>query len=302
MCEPGGNYDHWFTGPIFTPNPTTVPPGHPCIEPIFITSYTYGFYDDKWKEHSVANMWSVGPYVDFQCALNDIVGAELIGFLVSNFKGGASSTHLKDTIFRMGFQISNDRPDSWVPDFRVLFQETFPTGKYEKLDPRKKETDLTGQGAFQTGIHLAFQKLFHLTSRHCFSIRGDVGYFFPAPVSVKGLNYYIDQLKVRGKVKPGQVLIGYLAPEFSLTSEWNIGCEIIYQYQRRGHFSGKIESKDIEPGQHVKVPATAQLIIAPELERTITPNLGIIIGSAATLIGKNSLAFSSVFVSVLYLF
>ncbi len=30
-CEPGGEYDHWFTGPIFTPNPTTVQPQGDCM-------------------------------------------------------------------------------------------------------------------------------------------------------------------------------------------------------------------------------------------------------------------------------
>lgn len=300
-CEPCGKYDHWFTGPVFTPNPTTVLPHHPVIEPILITSYTYGLYDDHWNEHSVSKMWSTGPYVDFQTSFTETFGIEFIGFMVSNFREDASSTNLKDTIFRAGYQISTDQQDSWVPDFRIIFQEIFPTGKYDKLHPHKKGTDLTGQGAFETGVHLVFQKLFALCSTHCLSIRGDVGYFFSAPVHVKGLNYYTGLNRVNGKVRPGNTFVGFLAFEWSLSPQWNICCETFYQYEGNGHFSGKVKKiEGMRP--KIKVPAVAQLIIVPEIQRTITSKLGIIIGSATTLIGKNAPAFSSVFVSALYLF
>jgi hypothetical protein len=301
-CEPGGKYDHWFTGPIFTPNPTTVSPGHPVIEPVLIASCTYGLYDDSWHTHSVSKMLSVGPYVDFQASFSEKVGVELIGFLVTNFRDGANSTHLRDTIFRMGFQVSNDQQDSWIPDFRILFQETFPTGKYDKLNPRKRDIDLTGNGAFETGLHFAFQKLFPLGATHCLSIRGDVGYFFPSLVSVQGLNHYTGLFNVKGKIRPGQVLRGYLTLECSISAQWNVCCETFYQYQQNGHFSGKVKAKDDGSRAHVKVPATAQLLVAPEIEHTITPNVGIIIGSAATVFGKNAPAFYSAFVAVLYLF
>ncbi len=301
-CEPNGEYDHWFTGPIFTPNPTTVQPDHPGIEPVLIFSKTYGLYDNKWKKQSIPKIWSIGPYVDFQAGFTKRFAIELIGSMVSNFSQGASSTHLRDWIFRMGYQISTDKQNSWVPDFRILFQETFPTGKYQKLSVQKKGTDLTGQGAFQTGIHLAFQKLFRLWSTHCLSIRGDVGYLIPARVSVKGLNYYTGIYSVKGNVRPGQIFVAYLTGECSLSSKWNLCCENFYQYQRNGHFLGKIKGKTSIDHPSIKVRAFSQYIIAPEIQHTITPNVGVVIGGASTILGKNAPAFWSGFFAVLYMF
>ncbi|MBP7074555.1 MAG: hypothetical protein KBA81_04130, partial [Rhabdochlamydiaceae bacterium] len=48
-AQPGEDYHQWFTGPILTPSPTTLPPGHPGLELELIVSKTYGFYDSDWK-------------------------------------------------------------------------------------------------------------------------------------------------------------------------------------------------------------------------------------------------------------
>ncbi len=301
-CEPGGEYDHWFTGPIFTPNPRALPPSHPALETVLISSCTYGIYDNNWKIQNIPQILSVGPYVDFQCSFNEIVGIEYIGSLASNFSQGMISTHLRDSIFRLGFQISRDRPESWIPDFRILLQETFPTGKYEKLNKRKKGTDLTGQGTFQTGIFLAFQKLFHAWETHCFSIRGDIGYFVASNVRIKGVNYYTGIYDADGSVFPGQSLAVFLTGELSLSSKLNIACETFFQYQRRGHFSGKIKDLNSKNQPLIKIRGFAQLTIVPEIEYTITSNLGLIFGSAVTLMGKNAPAFYSALLSALYVF
>ncbi len=206
VCQPNDEYEHWFTGPIFTPNPKELPPFHPGLEVVLISSCTYGIYDHKWKLQNIPKIWSIGPYIDFQYSFNEIIGIEYIGSMTSNFSHGATSTHLRDSIFRLGFQISRDRAHSWIPDFRILLQETFPTGKYQKLDPRKKGTDLTGDGSFETGAHFAFQKLFHTGGGHCLSIRGDIGYFFPSNVHVNGFNYYTENLNAHGKSMSGKYI------------------------------------------------------------------------------------------------
>jgi hypothetical protein len=222
--------------------------------------------------------------------------------MTSNFSQGATSTHLRDSIFRLGFQISRDRADSWIPDFRILLQETFPTGKYQKLDPRKKGTDLTGDGSFETGAHFAFQKLFHTGGDHCLSIRGDIGYFFPSRVHVKGINYYTGIFNTNGKVYPGQNIVVFLTGEYSLSSKWNIACETFYKYQRSGRFSGKIKATEATSQPSIKVPAFAQFTIAPEIEHTFTPNFGMIIGGAVTPAGKNAPAYYGVFISAVCVF
>lgn len=217
-AQTGKEYSQWFMGPIVTPNATTMSPGHPGLEVDLIVSKNYGFYDSNWQLNRTPSIWGVRPLFDFQVGFNNVVGMELIGSVVTNFSRGESYTYFEDTIFRCGFQISTDKKDSWIPDFRMLFQETFPTGNYQKLNSKKKRTDITGQGSFQSGIQMVFQKLFRAEKKHPFRLRGSAGYFIPAAVSVSGLNYYGGDSNTKGKVYPGQYFSGFLYGEYALSS------------------------------------------------------------------------------------
>lgn len=288
-------YKQWFMGPILTPNATTMPPGHPGLELDLIISKNYGFYDSHGKVKHTPDIWGIRPLFDFQMGYNSILGAELIGSVVTNFSQGESFTYLTDSIFRLGFQISRDKEDSWVPDFRFLFQETFPTGKYQKLDSKKKGTDSTGQGSYQTGIQCVFQKAFLTKKTYSFRLRGSMGYFFPSAILVKGLNYYGGNSKTKGRVYLGKYFNGFLYAECALSRTWALACELNYQQGERGGFTRK-------SGIGIKIPSFNQLSILPEIQHTLTENFGIIIGGWFTVLGKNSPAFNKIFGSVLFLF
>lgn len=288
-------YKQWFMGPILTPNPTTVPPSHPGLELDLIVSKNYGFYDSHGKLKHTPAIWSIRPLFDFQMGFNSIVGAEVIGSMVTSFSQGASSTHLADSIFRLGFQVTTDKENSWVPDFRVLFQETFPTGNYQKLDPKKKGTDSTGQGSFQTGVQFVFQKAFRMKDPHPFRLRGSIGYFVPSSVTVKGLNCYGGDPTTRGTAYLGKYFVGFLYGEYALSRTWALACEMNYQQGESGKFKRK-------QGMKIEVPSYNQLSILPEIQHTYSENFGIIIGGWFTVSGKNSPAFGKVFGSVLFLF
>lgn len=288
-------YKQWFMGPIITPNPNTVPPGHPGLELELIVSKNYGTYDGRWKlQHSPA-IWGIRPLFDFQAGFNSVLGVEVIGSMITNFSQGASYTHLTDTIFRCGFQILTDQQDSWVPDLRVLFQEILPTGHYQKLSTKKYGTDLTGQGSFQSGLQIVSQKLFWSEGKHPFRLRGSAGYFVPAPVSVQGINYYGGDSKTKGKVYPGQYFSGFVYGEYALSRRWAIASELNYQQGAPGRFSKR-------RGAPIDVPQFVQISILPEIQHTFSENMGVIVGGWFTLAGKNSYAFGNVFCAVLLLF
>jgi len=288
-------YAQWFTGPIITPNPATVPPSHPGLELVLIGSKTYGFYDSQGHVQKVPSIWGISPLFDFQAGLNDVIGVELIGSMIANFSKGESATYLGDTIFRLGFQITTDKPDSWIPDFRILLQETFPTGKYQKLSPKKNRADCTGQGSFQTGIQLVSQKLFHSKTNHPFRLRGTLSYFVPSAVNVNGLNFYGGEVQTKGTIYPGKYFSGFLYGEYALSRRWALACEFNYQQGENGRFSKK-------KGTKINVPSFNQMSILPEIQHTYTENLGIVLGGWFTVTGKNSQAFSKVFGAVLFLF
>lgn len=288
-------YDQWFIGPLFAPNPTTVDPNHPGLEIEALSSNTHGLYNSSGKLISIPNITAVLPYFDYQMSINKTFGFEVIGAMTINSCGKEHFTHLRDTFFRFGIQILNDIKGTRIPDFRILIQETIPTGKYDNLSFKKKGCDLTGQGSFQTGIHFAFQKLFYIKNNHFFRMRASLGYFLPAPVSISGLSYYGGNTDSRGIAFPGNYLTCFLVGEYSLTYKLAIACEFNYQRGWKGNFLRK-------KGDHIYIPNFNQCSLYPEIQYSFSKNFGFLIGSGFTIKGKNSPAFYSCYITFLYIF
>ncbi len=293
-------FKQWFTGPIFTPTPITMPPSHPALEVSVMGMNTYGQYADNWRIVNVPDMWSLIEFIDFQVGFNSIFGAELIASHISNFRKNVNSNRLQDTILRFGIQILNQRKGSLVPDLRILIQETLPTGSYKKLNPNKLGTDITGLGSYQTGLYFAFQKSFKINDKHKAQLRWSLGYFFPSPVHVKGFNSYGGGIKTNGTVYPGSYASIYFSGEFSLNKRWALSFDSNYQHNLNGRFSGKKGFTNIGTPAQINVPQSVQFSIAPELEHTFSENTGIILGTWFTVFGKNSPSFAAIFVSLLH--
>lgn len=295
-------FKQWFTGPLFTPMAITPEKEHPAIEVTVGVKNQYGFYDSNWKVKNDSDLWSVFNYYDLQLGFSSVLGMEVIGSWSANFRQNAEAVHLQDTTVRLGFQVLNEVPGTWIPDFRILLQEVFPSGKYRNLNPNKHRTDLTGLGSFQTGIYLAFQKLFHLNEDHNYQMRFSAGYFVPSPVHVKGFNAYGGGYNTQGTVYPGNYISVYCSGEYNLNRRWALAFDSNFQYNFKGRFSGK--EGILASGEKSKVtsPEAAQVTLAPELEYTFTENTGMLLGTWFSVFGKNMPAFVSMFVAILYVF
>jgi hypothetical protein len=294
-------YTPWFTGPLLAPTPINMKPGHPAIEPTVTLFNTYGRYNSNWKLKKQDNIWAINPLVDFQFGITNNLGIETLVSFISNFKNGKSASHFQDTTVLFGYQVSNDIKGSWVPDFRLILQETFPTGKYQKLDPGKEGIDSTGFGSFQTGPVLVFRKLFYLPHSF-FSLRWSIGYLFPSTVKVKGFNTYGGGYGTEGKVKPGQTLTAFLSGEYSINQRWVLAFDTEFLAQRKSHFTGKNGVNDIGEMASTNLPSSVQISFAPEVEYNFSQSSGLLAGVWFTVAGKDSAAFASAFLTYLYIF
>jgi len=295
-------FEQWFTGPLFTPMAITPQKEHPALEVTFGFSNQYGVYDSNWKIKNEPDFWTIFNYYDLQLGFSSVLGMEVIGSWATNFRQSVQSTHIQDTIVRLGFQVINEVQGSWIPDFRILLQEVFPTGKYQNLNPQKNGTDLTGLGSFQTGLYLAFQKLFNLNENHKYQIRFSAGYFVPSPVHVSGFNAYGGGIGTSGKVYPGHYISIFNSGEYNLNQRWALAYDANFQYNFKGRFSGiggRISS--YEKAQ-VKSVEAVTFTLAPELEYTFSKQTGMLLGAWFSIIGKNSPAFVSIFLSILHVF
>lgn len=295
-------FTQWFTGPLFTPMAITQPKNQPALEVTTGFKNQYGIYGENWSIKYSSNLWSIFNYYDVQLGISSILGMEIIASWTANFRKNVSSVHLQDTTVRIGFQICNEIPDTWVPDFRIIFQEVFPTGKYNNLNPLKCATDLTGLGSYQTGIYLAFQKLFKLYNRHKYQMRFSAGYFVPSKVNVEGFNAYGGGYGTQGKIYPGSYISIYCSGEYNFNGCWAVAFDSNFQYNFKGRFSGKNGHMANGIKATISSPEAVTFTIAPELEHTFTESTGMLLGAWFSVFGKNSPSFLSMFLAIVHVF
>ena len=291
----------WFTGPFLAPTPINMEPGHPAIEPSITLIDTYGMYNSDWSLSTLAPMYSINPVLDFQFGLTDKIGIEILAGAISNFKKGKSATNLQDTFVYLGYQLLSDEKDSWTPNLRLDLHQTFPTGRYQKLQQDKLETDSTGSGAYNTGFNLIAQKMFYFKN-HLLSLEWALTYLFPTSVNVKGLNAYGGTLNTKGTVKPGNTLRAFFSGEYMISQSWVFACDIFLNYQGKSRFSGFSGIESNGSLASVGSPSSYQLSLTPSLEYNFSSDLGILFGSWFTIAGKNSQAYASIFASLVYVF
>jgi len=293
-------YTPWFTGPLLAPSATNAPPSHPSFSPSVTVFNTYGRYSSDWSIKKQDNIWAINPIIDAQIGITDNFGVETLISAISNFQKGQSATHFQDLTALFGYQVSNDIKDSWVPDFRLILQEIFPTGKYQNFSSDKQNIDSTGSGSFQTGPNLAFRKLFYLP-HNFFSLRGSINYLFPSHVHVKGFNTYGGGHGTKGKVKPGQNITAYLSGEYSINQHWVFAFDTEYFFQKKSRFSGKNGATSAGIAT-TGLPSSVQISFAPEFEYNFSSESGLLAGAWFTIAGRNSAAFGSAFIQYSFSF
>lgn len=294
-------FGQWFTGPLLMPSSTTADPRHPCMEPGVTVSSNYGDYGNNWKiDYSNPTFWTVNYLMYWQMGFTQRIGLEAITSLNSNYQGSISSTQFTDTLVRLGYQISNDKhiKGNWTPDFRIIFEEQFPTGRYHKLNSANNSLDASGSGAFTTGGWLALQKGFAWSSNHAFNLGAALGYFLQSSAKVKGLNAYGGNHFTDGRIYPGNIVSVYFSGEFEITNHLGVAFDSNYLQTFSGSFEGNQGS-----GAPTLLPQSVFFQLAfPEVEIIINEQAGFLIGPWYTFSGQNTPAFVSLFAYFLYIF
>ncbi len=279
----------WSAAPLFAPTAITVP--HPAIDPSLKFFYYYGNYNSKWHVSNKSDGFvSLQEWVDAQTRINRFLGCEIITALASNFSKESTATHFVDTTFRFGIQILNEDRTSWKPNFRVLFQEIFPTGKYQNANINKFNIEITGQGSFQSGFYCVFSKGFTIFKKQDLYLETALGGWFPSKVNVTGKNYYGGGVNTKGTVYPGNVISIYLSGTLLLKNGWSFCLDSNYQQNFQGKFEGKV-------GANATMNVSQQIIfsVAPEVQYSFTKHFGVLMGAWVTIAGQNQPAFASIF-------
>ncbi len=283
----------WFTGPLLAPAGKTIPKGHFNFEP-------YGFYTEyaappTFKNVEVNPVISVGinSFMDFQAS----VPYDYSWLHEQHGRG------IGDFSLGLGFQALIQKKGNFLPDLRIVLQETLPTGRFENLSPIKMGTDQTGIGAYQSVISFNFQRLFTVGKKHYLRSRVSLAGVFASSVHVEGFNTFGGDEATMGIVHPGNVYSADVAAEFTLTQNWVAVMEALYLHGNSTGFTaniGGITPSGAAGAVGGKGGDSASL--APAIEYNFTPTLGVIGGVWFTVTGPHAAKFISSAIAINYYF
>lgn len=301
--DSGQSIKPWFTGPILATSGNIVPAGHFGTQPYIFGIVKPAFYNNDWKSKSIKTLSSILFRVPSWIGLTSWADFRISPVWMWNHRHHQSHWTLGDWSAQINIQLyqSSLPYKNWLPSIKIGIRETFPTGKYQKLNPRKLGTDGGGRGTFATSFSLDASKILHISEFRFLDLRANFSYSIPTNVHVRGYNNYGGGMKTNGTVSPESFFLAILAFEYSFNRNWVICCDLEGVFASKATFKGYPGMLPSNEGQFnpTGVPAVNELkasiqySVAPGLEYNWSENLGILAGVWLTFAGKNSSNFTT---------
>lgn len=293
----------WLTGTLIAPSPRVVPAGHFTLEPyIYVTAY-HAEYGSDWKSRPIPTFLNTQLQIPMQIGLTSWMDIEVNPILNWNYAQHKSAWRLGDLPIDLDIQLYRSHQNSPIPNTKLVLKENVPLAKYRDLNPStfpRYLVDGGGVGTWATTVGVVFGNLYHFSSVYYFSYRFYLNYTLPAPVKVKGFNYYGGGYGADARVFPGRLFQFDLGFELTLAQTWAFALDIIGDYEAKTRYSGTAGIDFSGQPSTLGGPASIQYSLAPAIEYNFNDCFGIITGGWFTFAGKNSLDFVSAIMAINY--
>jgi len=287
--------DAWWTGPLLAASAGSLAQGHFLIEPYVFDVIPRGQYDNDGRRHSGPHSNNFGSQSYVLYGLTDRVGVGLIprfGFNDPSAGRSSSTVGIGDLTLQAQYGLTRFTEGSWIPSTSFVFQETLPVGKYDRLGDRP--ADGFGAGAYSTTLALYSQYFFWMPNGRILRTRLDISYAISGSASVRDVSVYGTGEGFRGRARPGNSAIINAAWEYSLTRNWVLALDVVYEHDSNTHVSGL----DLKTSGAGLLPATVELnsgsghtwSLAPAIEYNFNSRVGVIAGAKLTVAGRNAAA------------
>jgi hypothetical protein len=291
----------WLTGPLIIPNGVVVPFGSFEVETYLYFISITGIYDQNWNSISIPNnFFTLNSQILFYFGLTSWMDISITPEFIYNHCLDQNEANFGDLMLSFDFQLLDPNRIPYFPGIKFTIQELFPTGSYQKLDPKKLLTDLTGRGTFATTFNFVLYKVYPLKPRNFLSTTYSMACTINTPVDVQGLNAYGGGVGTKGTVLPGNTLEGIVSFELTMNQNWVIALDNIFNYTGEAQFFGVDGITSFNVLNDIRLPSSTQISFAPAIEYNFSENLGIIGGAWITAWGKNAAQFRGFVISLAY--
>lgn len=316
FLEASERFDPWYSGPLITGGPSNLAAGVYSITPYeFLFTTNYALWDENRRTQNMTDRFVFSGSTTFQAGITNWLDTTLILQGAANWQGNKSSGGFGDMTVGIGIQILSE--GLYQPAIRFVFNETFPTGKYQHLRGRLEGLDATGLGSYQSQFGLRIGKLILWDTQHPIYLRGAYSISVLTDVHVKGFNSYGGGKKTNGTVRPGYAQQANAAIEWSLTQNWALALDLVYNWSARTTFKGfpgvsettfdnggdPIDSIRFEgEAPSVGVGSNDQFSLAPAIEFIPTASVNFLLGVWFNVYGRNVPQFVAVGTNMSYTF
>jgi hypothetical protein len=315
---PKSEVSPWFTGPLLTPSPFTVPAGHVNIEPYEFYFNNYGVYDRHWDDHRKTSLITWNTQVLMQFGIAKGLEFDIAPQVVTNSISGINSTFMGDLPITLSYQLFDGKSETLMPAIKIGFKENIPFGNYDRFNPAKAAVQSTGSGSFVTTFFVNLGRTYNLYRNHFLNFRTSLSYSIPTDVHVEGFNSYGGGNGTYGTLKPGNAFSWFTGVEYSLTQNWVLSCDLAFVATSKSTFKGNLGTvpdaslissvsfgnpslngapqATFDGGDSIASMGSSssrQWSLAPALEYDFNEHIGIIAGPYFTFAGKNAPAFTS---------
>src|SRR3984893_19102001 len=285
--------DAWWTGPMLAPSAATLPQGHMLVEPYLFDVMTDGHFDLNGTRHASAGEHDIGSLSYILYGLTDRVSVGLIprfGFNEPATTANSSSVGLGDLTLQAGYGLTRFQDGRRMPAIALVIDETLPTGRYERLG---RASDGFGAGAYTTGLSIYSQDYLWMPNGRILRVRLDLTYAVSSSVGVHDVSVYGTASGFRGRAYPGDSFTADAAGEDSVTRNWVLALDIVYQYNSNTRVSGTLPSAAGAPGGssfHARSGSGYSLGLAPAIEYNWNSRIGLLLGLRMFVAGRNATA------------
>src|SRR6266481_7805145 len=285
--------DAWWTGPMLAPSAATLPQGHMLVEPYLYDVMTDGRFDLHGTRHASAREHDIGSLSYILYGLTDRVSVGLIPRFLFNEPAGApnsSSLGVGDLSLQAGYGLTRFQDGHRMPALALVIDETLPTGRYQRLG---RASDGFGAGAYTTALSIYSQDYLWMPNGRILRVRLDLTYSLSASAGVHDVSVYGTSSGFRGRAYPGDSFTADAAGEYSVTRNWVLALDIVYQHEDSAGVSGRLPSAAGAPGVtdfRARSGSAYSLGLAPAIEYNWNSSVGLLVGVRMFVAGRNATA------------
>lgn len=268
----------WWTGSLLASPGHIIPVGNALVEPYLI--YAQPLSPEPTR--------SLSTFIVAEAGLTRVLDIQVAVEGVYQMQGAVSSAELGGTSARLAFQLLEDEADTAIPSVMFTVQESFPTGRYEHLDPALKGTDASGGGAYSTTIGLNAQKVFWPSAGMPLRLRLNLAASAPIGVPLAGPSVYGGSAQTQGTLFPGKGVRALVAGELHLTRSWVVALDVGYAHVGENTFvaTTPVVTQPGQPAEQLGSPSRDSITVAPAVEYNFNGGIGLL-GGLSIAGGRN---------------